>query len=556
MTTVDDSATITAPLPRRESDPEPASIVGRLRRLSAGQWLDIGLVGFAVAVAGVALFIAAVHLRDRYHVLADFPWEDGHEGATSGVMMAFADALRHGHLYLPLQADGYYAGTRYAPLPIVMYTAGSFVTGEYLMSGKILAAVILIVLLVLLYRMLRAGAVPWPMALALVASVLVSKIALQLGTSPLTGDILPVIFQLGAVALIMSAERRGQLGARTVAIAGLLCALAVTAKLSELWAPVAIGIWLLVIHRRLLWRFAAVFVAALVVLFAGFDLASRGEMLANFKAVLFIAQNPHSPLQPTRLLELTGSHARLTALLLPFALLAIALAVRRRHWSLPVLSLLVATGITLFVLSDGGAMTNHIIDIVVLVPLVIGELWSVDESRSARHRATVTAPLALAQPAVAWLVAMSLLAGGGIALWLDERTDAKMTARVAFAGYDDPDIEAWPLAGQVSPTDRLLTVDPYVAVRLGERPVVVDPWMTRNLGGTGPAEIAARVDRLEFDKVVLTEPLEKSQISFANAWFGAPVFTALCQHYGLTGQFGGYYVYVPDAAGTPCEVTT
>ena len=57
-----------------------------------------------------------------------------------------------------------------------------------------------------------------------------------LATTSIHGDTLPVVFQFGALLLVLRGSRRG------IAVAGLLCALAFLTKLSAVWAPIAIGI--------------------------------------------------------------------------------------------------------------------------------------------------------------------------------------------------------------------------------------------------------------------------------------------------------------------------
>ena len=95
------------------------------------RWLDristAGLLLFAGATFLVVATLAAVHVDDRYAV-----------GAASGVWMGLTAAAHAGVWYPATYSHGFYGGTRYMPLPILLELVGRIVGGEYLVSAKVL----------------------------------------------------------------------------------------------------------------------------------------------------------------------------------------------------------------------------------------------------------------------------------------------------------------------------------------------------------------------------------------------------------------------------------
>ena len=86
------------------------------------------LVALAVIVASAAA-LALVHVADLYEM-----------DHVSGVWLGLAQYFNEGVFYPPLEAQGHYAGTRYMPLQFCLHALLARLTGEYLISGKLLAA--------------------------------------------------------------------------------------------------------------------------------------------------------------------------------------------------------------------------------------------------------------------------------------------------------------------------------------------------------------------------------------------------------------------------------
>ena len=224
------------------SEPKPAPDVGAYN-LRAPRWLAWALVGVAALVFAAWLFLAVAHVDDRFQL-----------DHVSGARMALAQYFDEGTLYPELYEDGFYGGTRYMPVPIVLHGFLAALTGEYLLSGKLLSYAAMIGLLAAMFVLLRRQGCPVAIALALPAFVLTTQTGLAAGMD-IRGDALPLLLQVLAVGIVAGTARP----APTVAAAA-LAAIALLSKTSAVWAPVAIAIWLFGRDRRRL----AVFLVAYV----------------------------------------------------------------------------------------------------------------------------------------------------------------------------------------------------------------------------------------------------------------------------------------------------
>src|SRR5919197_3555310 len=92
------------------------------------RWLEWGVRLLAlVAVASWAL-IAIAHVHDTYAL-----------DHTAGAWMALARYVNEGVLYPPLYDGTAFGGTRFMPLQFVFHAGVARLTGEYLVSGKLIA---------------------------------------------------------------------------------------------------------------------------------------------------------------------------------------------------------------------------------------------------------------------------------------------------------------------------------------------------------------------------------------------------------------------------------
>jgi hypothetical protein len=481
--------------------------------------LELGLTLVSAAIFLAWLLLLAVHVDDRYQV--------DHVG---GVRMALARYFNGGVLYPPLFDGGHYGGTRFMPLPIILHGGLASVTGEYLISGKVLSyAVMLVLLAVMVVLVVRMGCRP-SVALALAALVLTTHTGLAAGMD-LRADALPLLLQVLAIALVAGSGSR----ASTVGAAA-LSALALLSKSSAVWAPLAIGLWLLAVDRRRLLWFVAAYGVLAGVLLAFFGAVTDGRFFVNvFGLSTAGMQGPRSLLRgPYFLVHLLVQQALAAWALLPVAAVGFWLARAERRFSLYQLSLVCCLGVLVLVLGDIGTGWNQLVDLVVLTALVVGELagrsWPDSWLRGA-----ITGALALL---LLWVNLTGLL--------VTLVPDARQALGSLRAGHP---AAGTPLAGRATSSTAVLSEDPYVPMALGQTPTVLDPFMLPRIGRRDPAalqQLVRRISDRDFRFVVLVEPLEPIDREWWRQFhFGPAVVQALARSYTYTGRDQGYYVYEP-----------
>ena len=511
---------------------EPVALGPRLQRC-----LELALLGATAVVFLSWVLLAVVHMDDRYLVNAGF-LEDALQGGNSSVWMAQARSTEADQLYPALYDGRSYGGSRYAPLPILAWAAAAGLGGDYLVAGKLLTYLLGLLLLGLTFDVSRRLARSTTIALLLTSSVLVAVPGLVATTSTPRGDTLAVLLQLLAVVLVDRFT-----GGRSSAAAGALCALAVCSKVSAVWAPLAISIWLLLRDRTRLAAFLGSFAGVALALFAAVQWLSDGRLLSNFEALLFAdVGGAGSAIAPLRLLQLLSQAAPATTILAPFALLAVGTAIARRDLGIFEVSLVCAAVVVTGVLTDGGAQANHLVDLVVLVPIVVARLWSLAAVGVRR----------LSMLAVALILTLVWAVGVGYGLHMQH--DVRDAASAALGGQGADRYEAEPLRGHVESRHAILSEDPYVPISVGQQPVVLDPWMLPIMGRQHPgwvADLARRVDAGEFDRVVLAQRLETAPDDYRESIFGEQVMSAVCRRYRFEAQVRGYWVYVPAQGGQP-----
>jgi hypothetical protein len=101
---------------------------------------------------------------------------------------------------------------------------------------------------------------------------------------------------------------------------------------------------------------------------------------------------------------------------------------------------------------------------------------------------------------------------------------------------------------------RLLSEDAYVPISLGQRPVVLDPFMLWSIAKRDPAardDLVRRLDAREFDAVVLFDrPEARATSSDVRLWydrhhFGREIVDAIERNYGAAFKSGGKWIYEP-----------
>jgi hypothetical protein len=482
-------------------------------------WLSIALLAASAVVAASWAFLAIVHVDDRYGL-----------DHVSGARIALARWFDGGTLYPPLYDGTHIGGTRFMPLPIVLHGALAKLTGEYVVSGKVLAYATAIALLVVTIGLLLRLGCPVPFAAALGVVLLTTGTGFW-GALNLRADLLPLVLQLGAVRI--TAERTST---RSTLLAAGLAALAFVAKLSAIWAPIAIVAWLFVRDGRRARRFAAAYVVAVGLLVGVFALWSGGRIFEN---VFGLSTSGITSLRslltaPYRLVQLLVGDEPTAWALVPFAALAVWTAARERQPSIYVFALVASVAVLLVVLLDVGTGWNQLVDPVVLTAIVLGE--AVGGSVAARDTGSDVGRR-LVGLALVWVLA----SGFTVTLF------PQLQASAGAASY-----RLDPLAGVATHGTRVLSEDPYVPVSLGQTPLVLDPFMLPRVGRERPAairDLVTSIDRRSFDVVVLVEPLDPVDREWWNEEdFGPAVVRAIAASYRFAGRAQGYYLYVPNDA--------
>jgi hypothetical protein len=506
-------AVTTTSLPVDETHPAAIRVVS--------PWLSAAVLVVSATAATAVALVAAVHIDDRYAV-----------DHASGVRIALARYAAHGVIYPPLVGEESFGGTRFMPSPVLLHAALSRFTGDYLVSGKLLALATMVAIGLVMFAVLRRQRCPVPLAAGLVGVVLTTQTGL-LAVTGLRGDSLPLLLQLLAVAAVSSSTSR-----RSTWLAAAFAALAVTAKLHALWAPAAIVGWLLMFDRRRAGHFIAAYVAFAAALLGLLTALTSGRLVDNVFGFSTAGVTGAAGLltSPYRLLHLLVGEAPGSWFLLPVALAVVGMAARRRVVDPWQLSLLAALLVLLVVLSDFGTGGNQLLDAAVLTGIVVGH--------AAGHGIPSLGSIRLYRTALSAMVVWIVVSGMAVTLG--------PAVREALSTLRDPSrYRAEPLAGIADRTTTILSEDPYVPVSLGQDPVVLDPFMLLRIGRENPNALRAlvsRIDARDFDLVVLVQPLSHSQW-WTDYHFGTHVIAALQRSYTMSERVQGYDVYRPRPGG-------
>jgi hypothetical protein len=479
------------------------------------------LVAFALGSLGIGLAGAVVIVR----VLEAIPRLDGTEGFVAGIWVALADYADRGIIYPPLFDGEAFGGTRYMPVPILAHALTTRLTGDYLISGHLLGMAYMAGLLAVLVGVARRS-VPIPVAFLLASAVLATDVG-RLAAIGIRFEALPTALQLAAVAMV------GRRGPWALVAASSLCTIAILTKVTALFAPVAILVWLVTRDRRGLITFAMLLLAELAAAALVIELLSSGRFSENLGATLFASQGtPDLLLGAARLVRLGARDATPIALLVPFAVVGLLLAIHHRRITIFQLSLLAAIPVTAVILSEPGAAYNHLLDVAVLVAIAAAEVW-----RRSEHEARLSGVL----PAV-----MSTVLGATILVWLVLAIPG-IWATFSQPREPGPAILTARLVGGGGP---ILSEDAALPVLAHQTPVVLDSFMLVRLGKLHPDwydSLVERVEDREFPWVVSLQALDAPEARelYRERRFGAEVHDALLEHYRLSRRIGTYWIYVP-----------
>lgn len=250
---------------------------------------------------------------------------------------------------------------------------------------------------------------------------------------------------------------------------------------------------------------------------------------------------------PAKLLGLVLQRAQSTFAL---ALVALILASFRSRGSRPTifqLSVLSELPIVLMVMADSGTDYNHLMDMVVLMPIATFDLtknlaWDSVGARVARS-----------------LIIVAVLVGSSVALISNASSEVTEVIAEGFerpAAALPPEFDPRPFGSELGSARTVLSEDPYVSLSRGDRPIVIDAFMFHRIARQHPqlAEpLRADVERESFDAIVLTEDLDLPHTLewFRDVQFGLPIYLAMKDHYRLCARAGPYTMYAPLSRACP-----
>jgi hypothetical protein len=512
--------------------------------------LSLALLAVLIGAVLAGSIMAAAHARDRYWV-----------NIASGSWVALAWTANHGELYPPLRDDaGNFAGTRYMPLFVLLHAGAARLTGEYLLSGRIItyaSAVAWMLAIIVLALQRRASPL---FAGALAGSVLLSPVGFQ-ALCTIRSDGLALALQLWALWIVGRKDRAPTVWVAVIAAA--LCALGFLAKLTAVWAALAIACWLLWHNRRALGAFVAtgVLIAGAGVLLM--HAATDGRFIDNLQhaggsgwqgwgAVLLWS--------PQRLLQFLVAWSPTTWALAAAATLAVVLSLARRDVHLVHIAWVICCGTLAVMYADIGVGENHIIEVAAMTAILVGDLWAraaTDGARSNIGDANSPALSAIVDQSSAapWSVTQMLLAAMVFwctqatvkqSLWNDLHGAATALRSGQAAAGDDPKLFDQVLAGRT-----FLSDDPAISVLLDRKPLVSDAFIFRGFAESHPewtAELVDRIARREFEVIVLTAPADPDSWWYRELFFGPAVVSAIVEHYRFDRRIGAWHLYVRKPA--------
>lgn len=469
------------------------------------------VVAGAIALLG-ALVLAALHVSTLYAV-----------NQTSGAWLSFAYYAREGVLYPPLMQDGYYAGTRYFPGFFSLHAAFAAVTGEFLVSGKLLTYLSTAGIVAGLTAAINAKVKNLPLALAFAATFVATFIGHK-ASMTIRGDVLPLAISILVLVLFEDALVKEKLSWQRLLLLAALAALPPLAKFTSFHALTACTLYLFFRDKKKSIVFGA----------SGFAFFALGVVLTNvissgrfFDSLAAAAMTPPSH-------KREGWEALMAywdflrwdrpfLLLFPFALLSVGMT--GKSMSLWKIFFLLQLVISVGFFFDTGAEYNHLVDLLAATLVLAAE-----------HTVSVRPPLRLAALG-AFLVA--LLVG----MWLNypgawRAPERGMNVQSYFA-------DSLGLGN-----GSLLAHDPTVAVLSGRRPVVADDFQYRVLvwlDKVDKEELPRRIEARAFDHIVLLNPEAPpaEDPSFHDVELGELPARAIRENYVLERQVDRFYVYKP-----------
>ncbi len=308
-------------------------------------------------------------------------------------------------------------------------------------------------------------------------------------------------------------------------MAGLLCAVALFAKLSAIWGVGAIGLWLCLRNRRALGSFLGVYSAASGLGFLLFQLSSGGRFLENILTFSSSGIGDDGIRRIPSQFEGMAVFAPVFYVLLPLAVIECVRATRRRDVTIYHLAFPFAAATLIVVLTRSGAVFNHFLDLLIISAVLTARLWT-------RWRGLPSRAAAIPIAVMLGMIASYPLLGAAVV----EASSGRLQGDVRF------------LDRLVHADDRILSEDASIPIAKGQVPVVLDAFLLPTIGARDPDALKALVDRVEgheFDRVILVHRLDDGE-GWYKIQFGTRVANAIERNYFLLdSRENYYYVYAP-----------
>lgn len=472
-----------------------------LRLTRAILWLLAGLF------VGLWILLVALHLDDGFGL-----------NHVAGSQLALVDWLLNGVLYPELFNGSRIGGTRFFPVPIVVNAVLAAPIGDVFVAGKIINALSVVALSgLVMYSARRLAGLGILGSITLGLVVPMSTLGLWMATTVRFDAVGSVI---GLAALTTLAADRGT--GRSGWWSGILAALAVFARPTTVWSPLALlhETWGTRNLKRVVISGAATSIALLVAVLV----ASEGRF---FDVVA---------------LTISGEMTVGDALLAPFRMagaadwIAIALVLTPLlflGWTDPNarvfrIAFLYSSALTLAAFTDPGAAFNHLLD-----PLVLGVVLAGFGAKRLQERFGDEGRLVVGLT----LVIVAVFGVMTVIDLLDIRT----------AGSKDYPLD--PVASLVPPGTTALFEDPGLAVARGEHPVVLDPFMVSRIrgqvGDDARSWLTAAVSDGSFDRLVLLTLLGSTAQPVEDSNFFVEFWEAAESNYCHIGSVDRFHVYEP-----------
>jgi hypothetical protein len=476
-------------------------------------------------IAAVALIILIAALRARTCWSIDRYLEH-----TAGEWIALAADLKEGVFYRPLFSTLGYGGTRYFPLYFVL-EAGLLKLGvPVLLSGYLLSAAAVALLMAgAFYLLRRLGVERWLAACS--AGAVLAALSVQWSLLSPHADGLACALNIWGLGVIA----RSKPSHRGILLASVLFTLAWSAKLTTVFGVGAAFLWLVLAgFSGMALVMAAETACGCLAVLGAMIVASHGRVLGILKACSSGGMNPAQIASgPWHMLTLAVYEDPGLLLFLFLALLALFFP---KSWrNLPLLFFVATLAATSVILSSPGTNYNHLLDVQVAA-VILFTVWFADQPGSLPKELGVCA------------LALAILLGA-VPLLHKLKFEDRMAPAHRFE-------RAIALIGNTHKP--ILAENPALPVLAGQRPYVIDSWMLRLLQEHIPRFGEPLLEGLRhqsFGAVVLSmrDPRsEEGQEWYERVDFGAGFLQTLNQSYRLASVVNEQFVYLPGT--TPPQV--